>query len=410
VSALRAGAAKASITPTQNLRLAGYSTTDNLLLMPFRHRVATGVHDEIMARCLALGDGRRLLALVALDLLGLFKDDIDAIRREAGHKTGRDDLNIIVASVHNHSAPDAYGAYGGVPDSYKRFLHDRASNAIADAVRALAPAKVGFLTVALPGLSLNHRDPNGPVDEEGLVMTVETEDGTAIATLLNFACHADIIGKRNTLVTADFPGYFCRAIEEARGGTGLYFSGALGDAYPLATINDPDDEKGLRSYEEAEKMGRALADAVLKALPPAQLTGSAEIRIEKASIDLPVTNWILHVMRLMRVFKRSLHRGKVRTESWLVEIDGAQILTVPGQAFCQIGLELKKSLPGPHRFLFGLAQDELAYIMPPDLWDPKRRMEEEVATLGRGTWPALRASLPLPSAPPTEPPPEGGAG
>ena len=407
MSALTAGAAKSSITPSENLRLAGYSTTDNLLLMPFRHRVATGVHDEIMARCLVLGDGRKLLALVALDLLGLFKDDIDAIRREAERKTGRHDLHVIAASVHNHSAPDAYGAYGGVPDSYTRFLHDRASDAIAAAVAALAPARVGFTTVTIPGLAFNHRDPDGPVDEEGTVMTVETEDGSAIATLLNFACHADIIGKRNTLVTADFPGCFCRAVEEARGGTGVYFSGALADAYPAATINDPDDEKGLRSYEEAEKMGRAMADAVLKALPGAQPVSSAEIRIQKASIDLPVTNWILHVMRLMRIFRRDLHRGKVRTESWLVEIDGAQILTVPGQAFCQIGLELKRSLPGPHRFLFGLAQDELAYIVPPELWDPKRHMEEEMATLGRGTWPALRASLPLPFTPATDRPPEG---
>ncbi len=405
MSTLSAGAAKASITPDENLRMAGYSTTDNLLLMPFRHRLATGVHDEIMARCLVLGDGSRLLALVSVDLLGLFKDDIDAIRREAERKTGRDDLNVIGASVHNHSAPDTYGAYGGVPESYKRFLHDRASDAIDAAVRGLAPAKIGFTTVALPELAFNHRDPNGPVDEKGTVATVEAEDGSVIATLLNFACHADILGKRNTLVTADFPGYFCRAVEEARGGTGIYFSGALADAYPSATINDPEDERGLRTYEEAERVGKVLADAVLKGLPSAQFVSSAGIRIQKASIDLPVSNWILHVMRWMRIFKRSLHRGKVRTESWLVEINGAQMLTVPGQAFCQIGLELKKALPGPHRFLFGLAQDELAYIVPPELWDPKRRGEEEVATLGKGTWPALRASLPLPSAPPAEPPP-----
>ena len=392
---LSAGAATAAITPRENLRLAGYSRTDNLLLMPFRHRVAQGVHDDIFARCLALDDGQTLLAMVALDLLGLFHDDIEAIRREARRKVGRD-IEVLVASVHNHSAPDTYGAYGGVPDSYKRLIHDQASSAVTTAVKELRPARLGLVSADLGAFVRNHRKPEGPVDGEASVMTVEAASGGVIATLVNFAAHADILGKRNFQVTADFPGYVCRALEEARGGTALFFNGALGDAYPIQTIEDPNDEKGLRTYEQAESTGRAMAAEVAKALSGASYVSDPHILIRKADIDLPVSNWILHVMRLMRIFKRKLHAGKVRTESWLVEIDGAQILTLPGQAFCQIGLELKAALPGPHKFIFGLANDELAYIMPPEEWDPSRRSEEEVATLGKGTWPALRAALPLP--------------
>ena len=50
-------------------------------------------------------------------------------------------------------------------------------------------------------------------------------------------------------------------------------------------------------------------------------------------------------------------------------------------------------MSGQYRFLFGLANDELAYIVPPDEWDPTRG--EEMVSVGIETWPAIRAQIPL---------------
>ncbi len=405
---LTAGAAKASITPTENLNLGAHSRTEQFMFMRFRPGRATGVHDDIYARCLALSDGETLLAMTALDLLGFFRDDIEDVRALAREKTGRADLQLLVGSTHNHSAPDTYGMYGGVPQSYKRLIYERASDAVAEAVRALAPARIGFATGHVTGVAGNRWRPDGAVDDEVGIMALDGSDGKGIATLVNFPCHADIAGPTNTLVSADFPGYLCRDLEEARGGTGVFFNGALADIYPAQTLEDRREEKGLRTYEEAEKCGATIASAALEALGGVEMKGEARIALERRILDLPAANKTLYLANLLGYLgrRRKLYGGVLfygrhaRTESWAIAIDGAQIRTIPGQTFCKVGMELKQGMSAPHKFIFGLTNDEIAYITPPDEWDPARSNEEEqVATLGKGTWPALKAALPpMPSA------------
>ena len=71
---LKAGAAQSVITP----ELGGHT----VYLAGFGHnRVATGVHDDLYASCLALGVGAQNLVLCSADLIGLFYDDVLTIRR-----------------------------------------------------------------------------------------------------------------------------------------------------------------------------------------------------------------------------------------------------------------------------------------------------------------------------------------
>jgi hypothetical protein len=73
--ALQAGAAQSVITPELLRGHAGY-------LAGFGHnRVATGVHDDLYTRCLALGTGTQTLAICSADLIGLSYDDGLTIRR-----------------------------------------------------------------------------------------------------------------------------------------------------------------------------------------------------------------------------------------------------------------------------------------------------------------------------------------
>jgi len=393
MSKLMAGVAKRIITPEVNLRLAGYGAI--FRPGPWGHRVASGVHDDIFARCLALGDGEKTLAFVVLDLVSLYQVDMEAIRERVREKTGREDLMVAVGTTHNHSAPDVIGAYGGVPRRYKRLIHERASDAVAEAVANMAPARIGFATTRVEGIVRNNRDPEaGPVDEEAAVILVEGKDGGTLAVLVNFACHADVLGKRNTLITADFPAYLRRDLERERGGTAIYFNGAQGDIYPRQTVEDHDDEKGLRTFEEAEAVGSAIAKAVLEALSKTKLTSDVTIDVQVTYPEVAVDNPRLKIARLLRRIPRRLYKGRARSETWVVNIDDAQIVTLPGQFFCRLGLELKEGMKGTHKFLFGLTGDDLAYVLPPDEWDPTRKGEEEPLSLGINTWPAIKEQLP----------------
>src|SRR3954471_14928217 len=72
---LRVGAAKRTITPDLAkhgpVYMAGFG----------QNRKATGVHDDLYARCIAFSSGARPLVFCGVDLIGLFWDDVQKIRR-----------------------------------------------------------------------------------------------------------------------------------------------------------------------------------------------------------------------------------------------------------------------------------------------------------------------------------------
>jgi hypothetical protein len=388
---LKAGAAKRIITPRGNLFLAGYGP----VFLPWGHRKSTGVHDDIYARCLAFSDDQTTLAFVALDFISYLQSDMEAIRARAQEKLGRQDVMVAVGTIHTHSSPDTTGAYGGVPRSYKELVREQASDAVVEAVQGLVPARIGFASAVVPDTVRNVRDPeHGLVDESVEVMLVEAEAGGTIAVLVNSACHVDVLGSRNFLITADFPAYLRRDLERERGGTAIFFVGAQGDLYPRQSIEDRHDEKGLRTYEEAEKLGSAIAKACLEALANAKMSSDVNLAVRVSYPELPIENRMFKILRLLRILRRPTHNGMVRAETWVVDIGDAQIVTLPGQFFCKLGQEIKAQMRGTYKFLFGLTCDDLVYIVPPDEWDPKRKSEEEFLSLGVNTWPRFREQMP----------------
>lgn len=61
-----------------------------------------------------------------------------------------------------------------------------------------------------------------------------------MATLVNFACHATVMGPLNRLITPDYPGAMKRVVEEALGGRCFFLQGAAGDQGPVQSfIADP---------------------------------------------------------------------------------------------------------------------------------------------------------------------------
>src|SRR5205814_9623452 len=73
---------------------------------------------------------------------------------------------------------------------------------------------------------------DGPCDHEVIVLRLYGERD-ALAALVNFACHATIMGPPNRLITPDYPGATKRVVEQAVGGKCLFFQGSAGDQGPM---------------------------------------------------------------------------------------------------------------------------------------------------------------------------------
>jgi hypothetical protein len=115
-------------------------------LAGFGHnRIATGVHDDLYARCLALGIAKQTLVVCSVDLIGLFYDDVLTIRR-AFQQTTPVGSFLIVASTHTHAGPDTLGLYGpspqetGIDGKYMDWVDGRIASTAA-AAEDLQPAK-----------------------------------------------------------------------------------------------------------------------------------------------------------------------------------------------------------------------------------------------------------------------------
>src|SRR5688572_5238016 len=125
----------------------------------FAHnRAATKVNDDLKAVAAVVDDGEHRFGLVALDAIGFFHDEVLAVRGSLPSSARFD--YVIVASTHNHSAPDLMGIWGpsefrsGIDPAYRRAVVAGAAGALMDAVDALAPAAVSHVEVPLeaPGL------------------------------------------------------------------------------------------------------------------------------------------------------------------------------------------------------------------------------------------------------------------
>ena len=381
---LLAGAAKAPITPPADMQpvwLAGLGDGN---------RPSEGVHDELYARALALRSGDTTVGLVALDVIGYLQHDGRAVREEI---KGIPPENIVIAATHQHSGPDTIGLWGpsalqsGVKPEHMEFVRQRAIEALSEALDASVPATLRLGAADVPdGVSKNIRDPD-VLDRSVTVAHLEAADGgNSIATLVNFACHPEVLWYESRLITADFPGYLCDRLEERLGGVGLFFNGALGGMV-TADVAEP-------SFEEAERIGCAIADTALTALEEGEIVQASQLRARHARVAIPPENELLQIAVAMGIIKTDLtDAGDLHAEVHLMNIGPAQIATFPGEPFPAIGLSVKQAMSADYKLVFGLANDELGYMMYPEHYGDEKYVLEKRSCVSSQAGPLCEGAL-----------------
>lgn len=389
---LKAGAAQRTITPDLEkhgpVYMAGFG----------HNRRATGIHDDLFARCLAIQPGETPVLICGVDSIGLFWDDVQKIRAIVKQKVGR--VDVVIAALHDHEAPDTMGLWGptstesGINEDYVRFLVNRTAEAGIEAVERLRPATLKLAKahpVELDTLIKDNRPPDVH-DSEVVMLSAFSTDGKPIGTLLNWANHPETLGSKNTEITADFPGYLRPRLEELLGGTAVFVNGAVGGMQsPLnAKIeNTPDN-----SFEKARHIGRRVAEIAAEAVQTAKPVNVTRYEFSERILKIPVQN-----KGFDQAAKADLYHGRKLT------IDGKspspvglirllnrnapvlEIALLPGELYPELSVggvaryegadfpdapiepAIKNMMTAPYRMLFGLADDEIGYIIPKAEWD-----------------------------------------
>src|SRR6266403_295343 len=139
---LQAGAAKVDITPSADaaLPMSGFSG---------RKEGFKGIHDHIYVRAIVFSDGTRLAAIVAGELIGVPNAVWEELSQRIAKETNIPPEYLLLAAVHDHSAPAPFGMYGNSSSksaAYTNQVEDATVQGIRQAKESLQPAKIGIGT------------------------------------------------------------------------------------------------------------------------------------------------------------------------------------------------------------------------------------------------------------------------
>jgi neutral ceramidase len=279
MGSLRAAAAWTDITPSPGTWMTGFGG---------RTRPGERVHDPITARAVLLDDGEAELAVVSCDLLGFEPAAVAEMRRRIAARSSIPETGILICCTHTHSGPASMPMRGAMGHVNSEWLAD-AQGKIMDLVATLPartePARLAHAATVVTGLGYNRQDERQAIDEELIAIGIESQNGGAIATILNYALHPVVLGQGNLDFSADFPGVAVRRIEEERGGVGLYIQGAAGDVDPVV---NRDRGWSTGTFEDAAQTGGRLAEAALEALAGAPRCTEVALRCSSRIVEVPL--------------------------------------------------------------------------------------------------------------------------
>jgi len=181
----------------------------------------------------------------------------------------------------------------------------------------------------------------GPTDKEVVVLRVDRQDGQPLAVLFNYALHPVVMHRDNLLISADFPGPACDAIEAGlgRGVTGIYFNGAEGEMNPYQTES--------RDFKVVDDVGETLAAEVLRIHGRIETTGNPRLAVQS---------------RQVKYQPRNAEEEEETITLSAVFLEDGTLVTVPGELFAQAALEFKRRSPFPNNLILGLTGGAVGYI------------------------------------------------
>lgn len=361
---LLVGTGLADITPSPLLPISGGMGPSH---------PATSSQGKLTARAVVFQSGSTRVAVVSLDLLGFPRVLGDRIRKQIERIPAE---NIIIASTHTHSAPDCYAfpdGQGGHTGDMKYIDHvcEQTTDAINAALNNLQPASLKIGTDEAQGrIAYNYYAPD-LYDRRMSVVQAMGSDGKAIAMLVNYAIHPEVLGSDEGILSPDLIGPLCDSIEAKVGGMALFVNGAQGGMITADNRLLDEPKAGgsgywndSRSWDECLRIGQTMASEALRIVKHAPVQQQPQLKCTAIEVEFPVESdalWAV-VTHSPLNYPHNDNRS-ITAQINFVELGNAQILTIPGEALPNIGFYLKRKMHGEHNLLFGLANDAFGYIL-----------------------------------------------
>ena len=386
------GFGKAVLLPddidTKKYYIAGYG----------ENNPARGVIDPQYAHAVFIDDnsGRGGVLLVSLDVVGLLNKDVNIIRNRLKDFCKISGCRRIdVMCTHNHAGIDTMGIWGPLPfngknEKFMEILFEGVRKAAFTAYETRREGDLYLGTIEVPHMQEDIRTP--VVYSKTLTrFRFVPLNGSNEIWVLNFASHSESLQGCNHLVSADFPCYLREKIKKTTNADTLYTVGAIGG---MISMDIPDEDvlrKEHRLIENTRNIGYRLADYAVSIANDVKLSpivnfATKEFYAEADNTVLTIACDIGLLSAEKFATKNASKYWTLKSEITYYEIGGKKILLLPCELFPELafggalskdesatgkGPEINPPLlcdiTGDKEILiFGLANDELGYVLPPN--------------------------------------------
>ncbi len=384
------GFGKADLTPKdvneKTYYIAGYGSNN----------AAKSVLDHMFARAFFIDDntGRGGAVICAVDAVGLSRRDINDIRKIVLQSGKTENLkSISVCATHTHSAIDTQGLWGekifksGRNEEYMKFFKEKTAEAIIKAYENRKNGKLFYSVCKTKDMHCDYRLPDA-YDENLTKLRFESFDGSENVQVINFACHAELLGSKSNSISADFPCYMIKEIEENNENTNaVYINGAIGGMISAKEIRKVYRHE-FDCLKYTQEYGKSLGELANSMTNEEELIPL--LNIKSVPVKIKADNFVLIFARLMNVINNDCLRSNKRKEAYVatelgyLELGSKQIgaFLIPGELFPELwngqflsadesatGKKAEYNILSPmtdcdHNFVVGLCNDELGYIIP----------------------------------------------
>jgi hypothetical protein len=363
-------------------------------------------HFPLYARSLVIDNGSERVCIVTVDIAITCGELVELAHRKAAARGFSIPIEkVLVCASHTHSGPGAmtnkrlweYSAYDRCVNRVREELARKMADSMIEAEQNMVEVQIGTATSSLQNLTYNRIADDGcspsfgldHVDKQLGVIRIDKKDGTALATVWNYAIHGIYYLDENLEYSPDVMGASNLVeLEQTEGGVGgiaLFINGSVGDINPKSndfTIDhirnelrdaivqtrasiDPNNmypntthpQLELKTAYKIVNLGTPQLDVTAQRLVcyTSEFTGELDIRefmeqenINPGGIFTMSTKWVENEVRFQAI-----------------RIDKTLLSSVPGEPIHDIGLGIRSEalLMGYDKvFICSLANNQMGYV------------------------------------------------
>lgn len=210
-------------------------------------KLATEVLDDQRVRTVAVSDGRGIHVFIALDAFGFASSEVYKIRDMlAEYSEEKNIVSINISSLHQHSCVDTFGMNGdlvgalflspirnifgianpsGQNEAFMNNLYEKVIGTVETAVEGMVEGDLYYGSVDISEYIRDKRDPQ-VIDPNLNRFRFVPNDGSKETWIVNLAIHTVGLGAGGTTVSADYPYYMEKYINENANANFMMIQGA----------------------------------------------------------------------------------------------------------------------------------------------------------------------------------------